>query len=424
MKIIVWFAKRLLDTVDRLTTTPAIVVIVLLSISVKLSYILILGGGLGTFPNEGSDVWFISRATQNILQHGVYGMEADQPTAGAPPGQAVFLAILFTISNNSLVFAKLAHLALLTLVAVLVYLMGRELFSPSVGFGAGVLIAIDPAYAYLSGTFLSEPLYICLMTLAFYSLIRHRSNKNLVWLMIAGLCFGHAGLTRNEGWLFAIVLVFSAMITRGRVIAIRTSLVVLAVTVVVIAPWTYRNFRVTDKFVPVSLNGGLTLWSGNNPEFRYRQPMPMSLPIYATPPGLSGAEVDQYYRQKAIDWITDHPVRFAFNGLVKVAALYNFDPYSSRPEVSGIFRLAGLFPYGIMLPFIFLGLFEQLRNPDLWLILTYIIWTTLLAAVFFGDSRVRTPIQPYLYMLGSAWLVNRLRRVLDIEYNPTSTYQI
>ncbi len=394
---------------NRLSTAACVAVIVTLSLVVKLGYIILLSGGLATFPSEGTDASFYYTAGMSLLTTGVYGNEPGRPTVGMPPGQSFFLALLYAVSNNSIGFAKLTHVVLLTAVAVLTYLAGKQVAIASVGFWGGVLTAIDPAQAYLSGTFLSEPLFIFLATAAIYLLVRQQSRTSLATLVFAGICLGLAGLTRNQGWLFAVALWAGAVITQGRVMTIRAATVTLLVTFAMIAPWTFRNYRLTGQFIPVSVEGGLTLWASNNPEFIFRPPMPMSLPVYDAPSTLAGPQVDQYYRKRAFDWILSHPLDFAINGFRKLLVLYSYDPFSWRPEVSGFFRLAGIFPYGILMPFILIGLILNLRNPRFQIILWYILFSTLLAFLFYGDSRIRAPFQPYLYlfsMLGLGSAVN------------------
>lgn len=388
------------DRVALLSTWESTFVIVILSFTAKLSYASLFGGGIASFPTEGTDGAFYDIAARNLLASGIYGNVLGQPTTGMPPGQSYFLALLYAIGGNSTAFARLAHVALLSVVAVLAYFTGKEMISPSVGFWAGVLAAVDPSLAYLSGTFLSDGLFIFLMVLGTYILISKRTSQGVVWWIAAGICFGLAGLTRNQGWLFSIALWLGALITMGRLIPIRAATVVVIASVLTVAPWTLRNFQVTGQFVPVSSEGGLTLWSGNNPEFAWRQPMPMSGGIYDAPAELSGPQIDAYYRQRAIQWIYSNPLQFAINGVRKVMVLYSFDPLSSRPEVAGLFRLAGLVPYGLMTPFIIVGLLMNLKNRRFGIILWYVLFTTVMAIVFFGDSRVRAPIMPYLYIFG------------------------
>lgn len=393
-------------------------VIVVASLVIKLLYVGLVGGGLDLLPSEGTDTSYYHTTAINLLEIGIYGHERGVPTVGMPPGEPAFLALLYAVSGRSFAFAKIAHILLLTAAAVLTFLTGRALFGNAIGFGAGMLLAVDPGQAYLSATFLSEPLFIFLMTLGIYLLVRERANAHPAWLVGAGLCFGLAGLTRNQGWLFVLFLAGGAVFTAGRLMPIRSALLLLIVTAVVIAPWTWRNYTVTGEFVPVSVEGGLTLWASNNPEFEWRQPMPMTSALYERPAGLAGTEVDHYYRQKALDWIAANPGTFVLNGIRKVIVLYHFDPMSARPEMADLFRWVGLIPYGIMLPFILLGLALNRRDRRLWLIYAYILFTTLLAVVFWGDSRIRAPIQPYLYLFGAlsaAWAIKGLKAHLAQE---------
>lgn len=385
---------------EMLTPLQATLIIVALSVGVKLSYLFVMGGGLMTFPAEGTDVGFYDTAARNLLATGIYGNVLGQPSTGMPPGQSYFLAMLYAFSSGSIAFAKLAHVALLTLVAVLTYFTSKELAGAKVGFWAGALTAVDPSLAYLSGTFLSDALFIFLMVIGIYVLVKFRSRENIPLLIIVGACFALAGLTRNQGWLFSIALWVGSLATLGRLIPIRAATIILLATVVLVAPWTWRNYQVSGEFIPVSSEGGLTLWASNNPEFNLRPPMPMSGGIYDAPLGLTGTQIDQYYRNRASQWISSHPWEFVVNGLKKVLVLYSFDPLSWRPEVAEFYRLAGLIPYGILVPFVLLGFLMNIKNPKFRIVLCYILFTTLMAAVFYGDSRIRAPIQPYLYIYG------------------------
>src|SRR5437762_5526844 len=163
---------RLVEVGDRLRPAWALTIIVGLSLAVKLAYIALPGGGLAAFPTEGTDALVFDRAAHVLLAGGGYALTPGQPMLQPPPGEAFLLALLYAVSAGSLAFAKLAHVALLTGAAALTYLTGRQLFTPAVGLWAGCCLAVDPAQAYLAGTFLSEPLFITLMMLGIYWLLR------------------------------------------------------------------------------------------------------------------------------------------------------------------------------------------------------------------------------------------------------------
>jgi hypothetical protein len=383
---------------NRLSALQLILVIVALSFAVKISYVLVLGGGLNTIPSESTDSLYFDQLARALLSRGVYAVSPIAPTAEMPPGESVFLAMLYAIGDYSIPFAKLAHVGLLTAVPVLTFLTGKQLVSTEVGFWGGVLIAVDPAQAYLSDTFLSDPLFIFMMILGIYLLVRYRSHL-MPWQVVgAGLCFALAGLTRNQGWLFVVALWLGSILTRGTLVSTRAATVLLVATLACIAPWTLRNYLVSGRLIPISSEGGLTLWASNNPEFEFRPPMPMSLPIYDHPTDLAQVEIDQFYYHQAIQWIAENPLQFILNGARKLYALFSFDPLSWRPEVSALYRLAGLFPYGLLLPFIVVGIVTHIHNLNWGVILWYLLFTIVVAILFYGDSRIRAPIQPYLYL--------------------------
>ncbi len=403
--------RNLLLIGDQLSLRVSIAIIVLLSLAVKFSFVQLFQGGIATLPSE-SDVYFYNGAAQNLYQYGVYGLAPNRPTYEMPPGESAFLASLYLVSDGSITFARIAHILLATTIPVFTYFTALALFSRSAAFWSGILIAIDPAQNFLAGSFLSDLLFIALMIAAIFILILEHIRSDTWWRpIIAGTLFALAGLTRNQGWPFPILILLASVITEGRTLSIRSSSLVLLTSVMLIAPWTWRNYRLSKSVIPVSAEGGLTFWASNNPEFAWRPPMPMSLPVYDRPEGLNQVEIDRFYRTEAIYWIQNNELQFLRNSIRKFLVLYYFDPMSQQSERALIFLVAGLFPYGILLPFMILGIIKEVRNDDVWLILLYIFYTTILAMLFYGDSRIRAPIQPYLYIFAVNWIIWFTNRV-------------
>jgi hypothetical protein len=77
----------------------------------------------------------------------------------------------------------------------------------------------------------------------------------------AGLLFGLAVLTRETVLYFAPLA--ALWLAYGRRSARARAALFLAVVVLTVAPWTYRNWVVHGAFVPVSTAGGLNLYQGN-----------------------------------------------------------------------------------------------------------------------------------------------------------------
>jgi 4-amino-4-deoxy-L-arabinose transferase-like glycosyltransferase len=399
---------EILTSPINLSLKQAILIIGSVSIILRLLFIGVFRGGLNILPPEPDGRYYYHTAL-TLLDYGVLGVDPKFPVMGQPPGQSFFLAFWLGMGQKTISLALLGQVLISSSTAVLIFLIGRRIFSPLIGFWTGILTAIDPAQIYLSATLLSEPLFIFLMSLGIYLLALHR-NEHKIWQIVgSGILFAAAGLTRNQGWPIVLFIVGLAILTKGSWLNIRSALVLLLTTILCLLPWSIRNFRISGEWSLTSSNSGLTLWSANNPEFVWRQPMPMSHPIYEAPENLSDMQLNEYYQSKAIQWIASNPLRFMSNGVRKILLLFYFDPMLQREGGSSNFYLiAGLVPYGLLIPFIFLGIFSHLKNQDTWILLLYIFYTVLLSIIFFGDSRIRSPIQPYLYLFAIAWIIPRL----------------
>ncbi len=205
---------KILVLPDRLSEWQAAGLLFILALLLRVAFILIFRGGFTTFPQEPDGSYYYHTGL-NLLDHGVLGLEASTPLLGQPPGQSFFLALALGMSGRSLAFSLFAQSLLSAATVVVAYFTGKRVFTPIVGFWAGFLLAIDPAQIYLSSTLLSEPLFIFLMCTGIYLLVIVQTTADKlpaphrfpVWVpILAGVCFAGAGLTRNQGWPFVLLV--------------------------------------------------------------------------------------------------------------------------------------------------------------------------------------------------------------------------
>src|SRR5260370_25915508 len=114
MKNIRSLPNRFFEYADRLSTARAVLLLICLSLLIKLAYIQFAAGGLGSFPAEGTDGRVFDQAARVLLADRAYGADPGQAMLQPPPGDAFLLAGLYAVSGQSIVVAKLAHVALLT----------------------------------------------------------------------------------------------------------------------------------------------------------------------------------------------------------------------------------------------------------------------------------------------------------------------
>ncbi|MFC1525092.1 hypothetical protein ACFL5I_01755, partial [Planctomycetota bacterium] len=116
---------------------------------------------------------------------------------------------------------------------------------------------------------------------------------------------------------------------------------------------------------------------------------------------LSEIEQDIAFRKEALKWISKHPTEFIRLALVKFARFWNIVPNFSVYR-SAKYALTSIFSFGIVL---LLALWELLRLRHHWpkwiILLTPILYFTIVHMVFIGSIRFRIPIEPYLIILAA-----------------------
>jgi hypothetical protein len=85
-------------------------------------------------------------------------------------------------------------------------------------------------------------------------------------VVAAGVCFGTATLTREEGFLVAATCGLWWMVSTSTPAATaRRTILLLAVALAIVVPWSVRNYQLLGRVVPVSLSGWMGAMEGNLP---------------------------------------------------------------------------------------------------------------------------------------------------------------
>lgn len=196
--------------------------------------------------------------------------------AAWPPGQSWFLSHFvvpdpekrtnFLERPPTLRPMLRAQVALGTLVVALTAGLGWALFDPRTGLAAGVVAALYPNLVAYSHLLWSETLFTALFLVALIAVELGRRRASLALAALAGVAFGLAGLTREmSGPLAAVCAAWWIAYAPGgarRSAALRAGLM-LACAVLVILPWTARNYALFGRIVPVSSAGWVNVREGN-----------------------------------------------------------------------------------------------------------------------------------------------------------------
>lgn len=206
---------------------------------------------------------------------GTIGLSADEPTTLRPPGYPALVALATAAlapppsKVPAAVFDRAAEHAV-ALAQALLLAVGSTLLYLWIRPSTGAWMAAAAALA-----FATCPAILVLCTLLHYSVL-HAVMLLAVCLavdrtlagggtdraaVIAGLLIGTANLVRPVTlWLPAFVAL--ALWCRfGSRRALRAGLLMLLTSVVVMTPWTVRNYRLTGRVLPVGDTGWHTLWA-------------------------------------------------------------------------------------------------------------------------------------------------------------------
>jgi len=349
-------------------------------------------------PSSGDDYEFNVLA-ENVAAGQGYVNYQGRPTSFRAPGFPFLLAGMYFVTGPNYPLAYLLFCALGALSCVFTYLLAREVISEATARLAAWLSVFYLAHLYFSTIFLSENLFVPLLNLGLWLVIRYLKGGSVLLLALAGLVLGWTTLTRPFtlllGPLLGVLLVWPPRSLASRLAAG----VIWSVTFLgAVAPWTARNYFVHGEFVLLATNGGSTFYGGNNdrvvtePKYFGYWLSTTDLPhrdlIDATPNEVAH---DKMEWKLGIDWVQSHPEKFALAALFKIARLpVGLPDWDSGRLPYRILRMAGYWPFLVLMAVGgFVCLRRRLWSPP-WLVLHFTILATVLTAVvFWGSPRFR-----------------------------------
>jgi 4-amino-4-deoxy-L-arabinose transferase-like glycosyltransferase len=215
------------------------------------------------FPGVVTDSFIYGDIAKNWLQHGIYGLSGPDeisPTYIRLPGYPGFLAFIFAIFGVDHYRA-----ALFTQVMVDVGTcffcadIVRRVFGPRFAKIAFLLAALCPFLADYSAAALTETLEVFFTAMAIdFAIAGLQKHKVRSWIS-CGVASASAVLLRPDGALlvFAIELYIIGAILFGkkegsRRLRVQALLIIFAIAVAPLVPWTLRNWQTFQRFQPLA----------------------------------------------------------------------------------------------------------------------------------------------------------------------------
>ena len=381
-------------------------------------------------PELSGDALDYDRLARALIEGRGYVNAQGEPTSFRPPLYPAFVAAGYALSGGAVQAVRFLQATLDLGTVALTYLIGRRLFGRGQGLLAALLLSLNLGTVAATGQLLSETLFTFLLmatvavTVRWLWAMREGRVQAVVALGIGtGLLLGACTLTRGIFLLYTVPLTVVAIWTRWvgkpasdwvpsapalRKATLGAILVVPLTFVLVLAPWTLRNYRVHGAFVPVTTQLGLMLYASYNPREGVFGLNP-SDEVTAAAERLSEPEASAALVRATVDLIHASPGKALRLEALKV--LYFWAPLDWEIlPFYGAFNPTYAFIAIWSLVYVALRLPREPSSPTwpAWLPILYFFGTALL---FMGSPRYRLPVEPLLALFAAAGLATLDRRV-------------
>ena len=347
----------------------------------------------------------------------MYAKENDTvlPTAFMPPFYFFYIYILQSLSFEIFDLSSLLIFSQIILSSLSIFFLHKILiqsgnFKYSTIFTA--LYAFFPINIYASTQVSSITLQLFLLIFFLYFLIKILKKPAIKNLIIFSIFSSLLILARGEFIIFFILTLCYLFIFLK--FDFKSFLISIFITLFLISPYLYRNYKVFDEIV-LTKSLGYNLLKGNYKEFKEEgNPGIIETDFKISLLGIKTDKyfeinLDNFYKEKALDYIKTNPLEFIKNYFKKIIAFLFFDINSTYP---GYYNLMHLIPKLILSILSLFGLIELLNKRGFTqFVALYYIFNVLFFSIFFilpRYSLIILPIQIILSLNGSKFLLRKI----------------
>jgi hypothetical protein len=388
---------------------------------------------------------------------------AGEPTAHWSYLYTLYLALVYGIFGSKPVVARLIQAIIAgVLHPWLSWRIGKRVFGPVTGLVSAGLSALYIYFFYYAGGLITETYYIIgilwSIDIAFRLVVQAKESERTgitgvfswrLWVEL-GIAIGVTILLRQVILLFLPFLFLwiwwnstasstgshenPRLLDRFRWTNLKGFVGSGLIVILMIIPFTIRNYLAFHTFVPVNTNSGFAFFWGNHPIYgtHFVGLLPSGTQGYydlipkALLP-LNEAELDKALLKKGIEFVVGDPVRFVLLSISRSVEFFKFwpSPYSSL--VSNISRVGS---FGVALPFMLYGLWASIRlvwkskdgeqRSEIILLYLFICVYTAVHLVSWALIRYRLPVDAVLLIFAAYGLVDLGKRVQFVsKYLPS-----
>ncbi|MFA5261398.1 MAG: tetratricopeptide repeat protein [Candidatus Omnitrophota bacterium] len=360
---------------------------------------------------------------QNWAQDIARGNWLGDKTFFGLPLYPYFLAVLIRLALGHLEIVRLFHLILGSLNCVLLFAIGKKIFSQRVGVLAAVLAASNFILIYYDWLMMPVTLLISLSLFLLYylanDLLKDRSREWFLFGLIAGL----TALGDGKIIFFISLLALSILLRWPYFWRIKFFRILLPLglgAAVILSSVALRNRVIGGDWTIISAQSGLSFYTGNNP---------LATGVYDHPAflrpshegqdedqkiiaekiarrQLSPREISQFWQDKTLQFIRQHPDQY-LRLLWRKTRLFLTDTENAHDAdllLQGQWRNGlDINPFWLICPLAIIGVFlSRKKYPATHFLNLLIISQWLMTSIFFLTTRHRATVLP-VFLLYEAY---------------------
>lgn len=206
------------------------------------------------------DAYYYHRTAIEILD----GAFAKDEAFFMGPLYSYVLAAIYGVFGRDFTVVRLIQAVGGSVTVLITYLLGRQLFRPSIGFVAAVLLLLYGATTFYETQLLMMWLGTLLNFTCLLLLVRTAPKAGWRAYLLPGFVLGLSALARANILLFVPVVVVWISSAPGVTGRWKKSAAFAVTVVVTILPATIHNYLVSRDFVLVTANAGINFYIGNS----------------------------------------------------------------------------------------------------------------------------------------------------------------
>jgi 4-amino-4-deoxy-L-arabinose transferase-like glycosyltransferase len=301
-------------------------------------------------------------------------------------------------------------------VIALLGLLGRRLAGDRAGLIAAGIAAIYPTLIAADGALMSETLYGLLTAASLLAAYRLVDAPGAGRGAVLGALVALTALTRGEALVLLPLVLIPVVWRRGawQRDGLRAAAVALVAFLIVLTPWTARNWIVFNRPVAIATNSG-TAVAGANCAVTYASGDHLGgwyPPCIKEHPGKNEAEHHAEALKDGVRYADHHLGRLPVVLAARLGRVWSvYKPFAIPEGRSVRVQKVGVIAFFLLVPFGVAGYFLLRRRGEVtWILLAPFIIVAVTALTTYGNLRFREPAEIALVVLAAIALDELLRR--------------